>query len=196
MATTTAPGILYPRVKIVSTLHELFNAQFDAQTNVIVLPRRLKGNFSALANHLAHVRRKYPNNDDDGILEMELMLLSRPGQALQEAAIQVAADLHMGDRLRMKHLNIQLLNAQMYLERDKMRGPFNDNRFHADSNTGKASFGRLMTCYNMAATEFVRNEDAAFLGLSVRNALERDLLASNARVGANRELGLSTRVMF
>lgn len=34
------------------------------------------------------------------------------------------------------------------------------------------------------------------LGASVRNALDRDLLASNDRVGAGREWGLSTRVMF
>jgi iron complex outermembrane recepter protein len=34
------------------------------------------------------------------------------------------------------------------------------------------------------------------LGLSLRNALDRDLVASNARLGADRELGLSARVVF
>jgi iron complex outermembrane recepter protein len=34
------------------------------------------------------------------------------------------------------------------------------------------------------------------VGLSVRNALDRDLLASNARIGAGREWGLSTRLFF
>ncbi|MBI2497325.1 MAG: TonB-dependent receptor, partial [Opitutae bacterium] len=34
------------------------------------------------------------------------------------------------------------------------------------------------------------------VGLSLRNALDRDLLASNARLGADRELGCSVRVVF
>jgi hypothetical protein len=34
------------------------------------------------------------------------------------------------------------------------------------------------------------------LGLSLRNALGHDLLASNARPGAGRELGGSLRVLF
>ena len=34
------------------------------------------------------------------------------------------------------------------------------------------------------------------VGLNLRNALDRDLLATNARVGAGRELGFSARVMF
>jgi iron complex outermembrane recepter protein len=34
------------------------------------------------------------------------------------------------------------------------------------------------------------------LGLNLRNALDRDLLATNARVGAGRELGFSARVNF
>jgi iron complex outermembrane recepter protein len=35
-----------------------------------------------------------------------------------------------------------------------------------------------------------------FLGLSLRNALDRDLVASNARIGAERELGCTARVTF
>ena len=34
------------------------------------------------------------------------------------------------------------------------------------------------------------------VGLNLRNALDRDLLATNARIGAGRELGFSARVMF
>ena len=35
-----------------------------------------------------------------------------------------------------------------------------------------------------------------YVGLSLRNVLDRDLLASNARVGGGRELGFSARMNF
>ena len=41
-----------------------------------------------------------------------------------------------------------------------------------------------------------RGERQFYVGLSLRNALDRDLLASNARVGAGREAIFSGRVTF
>ncbi|MCB9996528.1 MAG: hypothetical protein H6869_08850 [Rhodospirillales bacterium] len=140
----------YKRIKIVSSLSELFNAKFGGPDNVncILFPRTLQGDFNALARQLAKCSSPVralvtPPAEDD------------PLRAEKEF---VRADiLRIYNEMMIRGLPLALnlkIESSSAWERENL-----PCAFHSDSSED-AGFGRVLCSYTALVTEWLRNEDA------------------------------------
>ena len=144
----------YKRIKIVSSLSELFNAEFGGpdDVNCILLPRALQGNFNALAHLLGQV-----DSPSKSALDM-ILSVQWTHAALKVEREFVRSDIiRAADAIRSRGFapNLQLrVNSSRKWERQ-----FTPYAFHTDT-CKNADFGRLICHYSPLVTEWIRNEDA------------------------------------
>lgn len=148
----------------VNTIGELFTEEFNAQKNLINLPRTLHGDFNALAREIWTAKW-----DEDGVLSVDNLddfMLDVPPLSLpaQKALQSLWQDI---DKLKMINLQteVRLLESDNELY-------WNDHTydFHADT-IRNVDMGRVVCCYTGAATEWLRPQDARPIGDSSYQAL-------------------------
>ena len=136
----------YPRIKIVGSLTELFNAEFG-DANCILFPRSLSGDFNALAREMAKI----------GVSKFLKRENAMPSELAAEEA-QVKSDIEAVKRAYQR----PLLGTkwQLRLERKyKLDAQHSVLNFHIDG-TIKPKLGRVLCNYTAPVTEWIKNEDA------------------------------------
>lgn len=156
----------YGRIKVVSSLSKLFNTAFGGpgDVNCVLYPRRLSGNFDALAWQLGEkFNRDYQQRN---LTEDELR---RIGQITTYKGLKKEIGIILQD---MKILKTKTVNSSAHRKRysgmlrvighkryNKKDGANGEYIFHEDG--GNIYYEeRLLCCYNGPTTEFLRNEDA------------------------------------
>lgn len=141
------PG--YPRVKCVSSFHELINTPFADGVNALCWERKLPGDFSEVVQRLGASEEATP------IVEARLVSLSV--SAAGRAAIEVVLE---DQRLLRKLGAAPVLNCFMGYPRDEEPDvePTDVYSFHADSAPVEAD--TFLCTYHGAASEGLRNEEA------------------------------------
>ena len=135
----------YKRIKVVSSLSELFNTSFGGrdEVNAALLPRQITGDFNALAQRLGKKYSAYSLED----LEKMKNLPDAENQAVQAICNDMRELQSQG---MMTILNV--VNREGYRMKEI-------HDFHADREA-RREFGRICCGYNDPVTEAVRNEDA------------------------------------
>ncbi|MCB1682228.1 MAG: hypothetical protein H6858_01345 [Rhodospirillales bacterium] len=141
----------YDGIKVVSDLCALLQTDFGPFANVILYPRRLKGDFDGLAEAMAaHF----------GLADSEIFIkytdkkkLEEFQQTLTDKTLLAAMDVLMTDMEFFHHSgarpHVRILKT--YTEDETTHD------FHVDGVM--QNFDRFMTCYNAPVTEFVKNSD-------------------------------------
>jgi hypothetical protein len=134
----------YNRVKMVKNLAELFEAQFDKDTNVILLPRRLSGHFNAVAKRLAKAEPEttFSLFKTFNYKHACTLLKGFRGEA-KKAAECILNDMRTLHEQGVGNLDLRVITTDY------------QDLFHTDGT--KDEFGRALCCYTVAATEAVQN---------------------------------------
>ncbi|HEY8191918.1 MAG TPA: hypothetical protein VIG74_05790 [Alphaproteobacteria bacterium] len=153
----------YPRIKIVDNLDDFIITPFEEPVNAVVWPRRLRGDFNALADR---VPVEKPANGN-AVYHFNVQGVEAMASSMQadEAFAQIQSDMKMF----AAHAG---LNPLLRVVQEYSLDYFYN--FHADIQPPDG-FGRVFCCYNGETTEYVRNEDAHFLGEFQNEKDERDL---------------------
>lgn len=162
-----AGAIENPRVKKVDSLAALANAAFGPGTNAIVFPRRLTGDFAAVARILW--KQNQPDNPSGGVisltpdrvqdglagvLQASFFDFLRDKGPQREAARRILADMAYLEAHGFA-MRLRLIPQEGYRQRGV-------ESFHADGilDDRTAVFERALCCYLGAGTEFIANESA------------------------------------
>ena len=145
----------YDRIKVVRDVYAFLATDFEPKANVVVYPRRIKGNFDLLAEKMAdffsledeEIFIKY--SDADKIRDFQKTVLNQP---LSKLVDLVLADMEFLYSSRVK-THMRLLTH--YTEDPRV------HRFHIDGEL--QDFDRYMTCYNRPVTQYVKNEDVLLM---------------------------------
>ncbi len=141
----------YDRIKVVPDICSLLTEDFEPRANLVLYPRRIKGDFDSLARVMA----AYFNLGKDEIFVKykDIQKLIDFGEALENDGLRNAMEIVLND-MEFFHssgarTHLRLLRG--YSEASGTHG------FHVDGMN--QNFDRLMTCYNEPVTEYVRNDD-------------------------------------
>jgi hypothetical protein len=142
----------YKRIQVVGSLTELFNASFGgpAEINCILYPRRLSGDFNALAAELAGIRSRHIED-----------ILSEYSEDINSGLAKAAGTI-LED---MRAIRSELEKAETYsgldLRIERRGNPYPGESPWALHKDGahNASLGRILCCYTDPVTEWARNED-------------------------------------
>ncbi len=161
----------YNLIKTVDSLSELFNARFEPETNVILLPRKLTGDFNKAAAILNETLDA-PHNKDGFVglsFEEAQNVFAATAFAAEE---QLAADQILSDMRALKEQGIDAVLR--VIAPDLTEGYSDARRYHIDgSSKQEAEFGRLLCAYTAPVTQGVRNdenhprEDASYYTLNL-----------------------------
>lgn len=141
----------YEGIKVVGDLCALLQTDFGPLANVILYPRRLRGDFDALSQRMA---------EHFELAEEEIFIkyadrhkLEDFGKTLEKGPLKAALDVVLTDMEFFYHSgarpHVRILKA--YTE------DLTTHDFHVDGVM--QNFDRFMTCYNNPVTEYVRNGD-------------------------------------
>ena len=139
----------YPRIKAVSSFHELVTTPFAGGVNALCWPRTLPGDFGEVVEKLGA---------GEGIITLaEARLQSLPVSAVGRVAIELLLE---DQRLLREHERDPVLNCIHGYPRDEEAGPVRTDvfSFHADSAPVEADTW-LCTYYGLAS-EGLRNDEA------------------------------------
>lgn len=148
----------YKRIKVASSLSELFNEKFGGPdgVNAVLLPRTLSHDFNALARWLEgteYIKNFRPNQYEGSqypYFNVPRLYASKKHMKPDMAA---AVDVIIQD---MDAASDKTMRAELRLVR-LGRGP--DMLHHDNVASFNSMMGRFMCCYNGPVTEGVRNED-------------------------------------
>lgn len=141
----------YDRIKVVPDIYSLLNEDFGAKANLILHPRRLAGDFDALALVMAaffnlgrhEIFIKY--KDRDRLLEF--------GETLENPAFIAPLEIILDD-MEFFHAAAGRVTFRLVRKYQSLDGVHD---FHIDGLN--QDFDRIMCCYNDPVTEYVRNDD-------------------------------------
>ncbi len=148
----------YPRIQVVESLSDLFNAQFDEVIKCLLLPRALRGDFNRLANRLDDIfwGEGRVGTAAYAVDELEEHARKSGDPAAIDAAAVIAADMRSFSAQNVANVLVRLIRAGGYGNKRSMSGKIHN--FHEDGVV--YPFGRGLCVYNGPGTEFLRNEDA------------------------------------
>lgn len=159
-------------IRIVSGFEDLMTAEFDGRVNCILWPRRLSGDFNALADvfwngmNVSEIEEIYKDTirvylEPVHILESFKAAVANEQYTAQQAEEILQALIHLqndADFLAQYGMDHVTRALKSYPVRGHDSGDV--NAFHADRMGW--DFGRVVICYNDPATEFLRNEDVDY----------------------------------
>ena len=137
----------YPRIKLVSSFHELITTPFAEGINALCWPRTLPGDFREIIQHLT-ISPGITNLDD-------ALLLSLPLSPAGRTAIEVLLE---DQRLLREHGLDPVLNCIDGYPRDEDPIPTHVFSFHADSAPVEAE--TWLCTYHGFPSEGLRNDQA------------------------------------
>ncbi len=145
----------YERIQVVDDLTALFNASFGP-ANVILCPRKLTGDFNALACSLLDPKKNF--SPDMVELKERLEQFAGGTDEVAQAAQTVLSDMKLMEQAGATP-DLRVLGFK--------NKSYNDGHyfFHHDeygTDVTKTRRGVLMCCYNGPMTEGIRNEDVNF----------------------------------
>lgn len=151
----------YNRILVVGSLADFFNTQFTPAVNCILHPRRLSGDFNALAQAIARDAWKMDSRESYDFtlphFEAATKKLRRANDGAGAAAKIVLADMKtMMKRHHRKDISLRFIKEKAYAAAST-----DVKNFHADNVD--YPLGRILCAYNDPVTEFIRNEDAVKL---------------------------------
>jgi hypothetical protein len=154
----------YDRITVVGDLCSLLSEDFGTRGNVVLYPRRLAGDFDALARVMA----AYFNLGKDEIFikykENEKLLAFR--DVLENENLLRCLDIILAD---MEFIQSTGARTTLRLLRGYSEAS-GTHEFHVDGLN--QNFDRMFTCYNDPVTEYVRNDDV--LSVDGHKAVVRD----------------------
>lgn len=141
----------YDRIKVVDDIYSFLHEDFEPKANLVLYPRRIQGDFDALAQHMAHhfaleeeeifIKYKDRSKIDD-------FRKTLGDQKLARCVGLILDDMeffhHYGARPHFRILKTYKADATTH-------------DFHVDGLL--RNFDRIMTCYNEPVTQFIRNHD-------------------------------------
>lgn len=141
----------YDRIKVVDDLFSFFKADFAPKANVVLYPRRLAGDFDALAERMA----AFFNLQDE-----EIFIKYSEREKLEEFKEKLSCDA-LNSTLEI------ILNDMECLYSARVKTHFRllkNYKIHSDTydfhiDGLEQDFDRFMICYNNPVTQFVKNED-------------------------------------
>lgn len=141
----------YEGIKVVGDLCALLQTDFGPFANVILYPRRLRGDFDALADRMAaHFGLE---QEEIFIKYADKRKLEEFRDDLDEGPVRAALEIVLTDMEFFHHSgarpHVRILKT--YTE------DATTHDFHVDGMM--QNFDRFMTCYNNPVTEYVRNDD-------------------------------------
>lgn len=139
----------YPRIKVVTSFHELITTPMESGINALCWQRELPGDFREIVQHLGA---------GDGIVSVEDSRLE--SLSLSDAG-KVARDRLLEDQQLLRACDLEpSLDCIYRALRDLSGGPFPVDvfSFHVDSATGAAD--TYLCSYTEAASEGLRNDQA------------------------------------
>lgn len=141
----------YEGIKVVGDLCALLQTDFGHFANVILYPRRLKGDFEGLADVMAE---HFQLTDSEIFIKYaDRQKLIDFRETLSDKKLLAALDVVLTDMEFFHHSgarpHIRILKT--YTEDETT------HEFHVDGVM--QDFDRFMTCYNDPVTEFMRNDD-------------------------------------
>ena len=141
----------YDRIKVVPDICALLTEDFEPKANVILMPRRLPGDFDALAQVMAV---------SFGLAEDEIFIKYKDREKL-EAFGETLKDEELQRGLAMILADMEFFKTAGARTHMRLLRGYSDKSgthdFHVDGLN--QDFDRLMTCYNAPVTQFVRNDD-------------------------------------
>lgn len=154
----------YERIKVVGDLCAFLEEDFAPTANVVLLQRRLKGDFDTLAEKMAiyfdlgeeEIFIKYSERD-----KIEAFQKTLNDSALVRCVDTILQDMEFFYSARVK-IHMRLLTGYTQDVRT--------HDFHVDGL--EQDFDRFMTCYNDPVTQFIRNDDV--LDVSGHDVVYRD----------------------
>ena len=154
----------YNGIKVVGDLCALLAEDFGSNANVILCPRRLNGDFDALAQKMAE---HFDLQEEEIFIKFtDIQKLEDFRETLKADELLAALDVVLTDMEFFHHSGARphIRVLKNYTE-DKTT-----HDFHVDGI--KQNFDRYMTCYNTPVTQFVRNCDV--VGVDGHKAFTRD----------------------
>ncbi|PCI99720.1 MAG: hypothetical protein COB14_05915 [Alphaproteobacteria bacterium] len=154
----------YERIKVVGDLCAFLEADFAPVANIVLLQRRLNGDFDALAEKMAayfdlgedEIFIKYSERD-----KIEAFQETLGDPALARCVDVILQDMEFFYSARVK-IHMRLLTGYTQDVRT--------HDFHVDGL--EQDFDRFMTCYNDPVTQFIRNDDV--IDVSGHDVVYRD----------------------
>lgn len=138
----------YNSIKIVDSFEALVREPFD-EANAVVLPRKLSGDFNAVA--------QWMDNKRLGMNTVNALYNSGDlARICPDAVAHLRADIE-----KMKGIfgNNAVAYCALSLRVSQTMAP----KFHADSSLSP-DLGRFICCYNTPTTEWIRNDDVIDVG--------------------------------
>lgn len=141
----------YARIKVVEDLYAFLTTDFEPVANIVLFPRRLRGDFDALAEKMAS---SFNLQDQEIFIKyQERQTLVDFQETLDDQGLKQAMDIILQD---MECLDSAGIKSHFRLligySKDKTT-----HDFHVDGLL--RDFDRYMTCYNNPVTEYIRNDD-------------------------------------
>ncbi len=153
-------------VTAVSNMRDLFTKPFGPKANVIYKRRKLSGDFNAVA---AHLQERFPGRNLDLREEDFAVLASDLKGEARKAAKAILRDYKAMRESGCSNVHLRLIRDVGYNEDDGTSEGV--HLFHSDG--GCKERGRVLTCYNVAATEGIAEGES----MQLRHAEDFDLHA-------------------
>ena len=147
----------YKRIKVVSSLSELFNTSFGGPdgVNCILFPRKLTGNFNALVNHLNEVVSIEDQMECGSKLLEGLKIIAATGNEDSVAAQNILNDIRVvGGMGAVPYFRMIRPEDKNY---DGQRF-FHEDRIGTEKDI--VARGLILSCYTMPVTEYLRDGDS------------------------------------
>lgn len=141
----------YDRIKVVPDLCAFLTTGFDPIANVVMYPRRLRGDFDLLSEKMAEYFKL--GQDEIFIKYSELHRVREFQKTLDEKEMRECVEVILQDMEFLYHAgarpHFRILKSYNADE--------TTHDFHVDGLL--QDFDRYMTCYNEPVTQFIRNTD-------------------------------------
>lgn len=141
----------YHGVKVVGDLCAFWQEDFGNLANVVLYPRRLQGDFDALAKIMAEYFSL--GKDEIFIKYSERQKLEEFSDTLTDEDLKRCVNIILNDMAFIFHAGAR---THMRLVRSYSEESGTHN-FHVDGM--QQDFDRIMTCYNNPVTQYLRNSD-------------------------------------
>lgn len=141
----------YDRIKVVADLCSFLTTGFDPVANVVMYPRRLCGDFDALAEKMAEYFRL--EQDEIFIKYSELHRILTFQKTLDEESMRDCVDVILQDMEFLHHAGAR----PHFRILKNYRADETTHEFHVDGLL--QDFDRYMTCYTEPVTQFILNTD-------------------------------------
>ena len=157
----------YPRIHVVDSMDVLFTAKFEGAVNCIVHPRRLKGDFNALAVHVHRVLSAPPVLQEMEFYQWSYRCTGTTSIMLPHVKFlfgDVAADMRMAaDAIESdigileKYDDVSFLRVDSPAYYARINKGTSICQFHTDGGNGEK--GRVLACYTDPVTEYLRDDN-------------------------------------